>query len=86
MSAFAVFFLQSPSWLSCQRAMQGEKGGNNARTLFGIGAVPTDNPVNTNPALCRPQALTPPRNTTVRSAHSRAPEAWEHDAARVLLP
>ncbi len=26
MSAFAVFFLQSPSWLSCQRAMQGEKG------------------------------------------------------------
>ena len=45
MSAFAVFFLQSPSWLSCQRAMQGEKGGNNARTLFGIGAVPTDNHV-----------------------------------------
>jgi len=60
MSAFAVFFLQSPSWLSCQRAMQGEKGGNNARTLFGIGAVPTDNHVHTNPALCRPQALTPP--------------------------
>ncbi len=45
MSAFAVFFLQSPSWLSCQRAMQAEKGGSNALTLFGIGAVPTDNHV-----------------------------------------
>ena len=43
MSAFAVFFLQSPSWLSCQRAIQDEKGGSNALTLFGIGNVPTDN-------------------------------------------
>ena len=43
MSAFAVFFLQSPSWLSCQRAMQDEKGASNALSLFGIGAVPTDN-------------------------------------------
>lgn len=45
MSAFAVFFLQSPSWLSCQRAMQGDKGKSNAQTLFGIKAVPTDNHV-----------------------------------------
>lgn len=45
MSAFAVFFLQSPSWLSCQRAMQDEKGRSNALTLFSIGAVPTDNHV-----------------------------------------
>jgi len=45
MSAYAVFFLQSPSWLSCQRAMQGERGKNNAQTLFGIGSVPTDNHV-----------------------------------------
>lgn len=45
MSAFAVFFLQSPSWLSCQRAMQDEKGRSNALTLFGIGNVPTDNRV-----------------------------------------
>jgi hypothetical protein len=45
MSAFSVFFFQSPSWLSCQRAMQGEKGRSNAQTLFGIRAVPTDNHV-----------------------------------------
>lgn len=47
LSAFAVFFLQSPSWLSCQRAMQGETGKNNAQTIFGIGSVPTDNHVRT---------------------------------------
>jgi len=47
MSAFAVFFLQSPSWLSCQRAMQGEKGENNAQTLFGISRIPVDNHVRT---------------------------------------
>jgi hypothetical protein len=45
MSAYAVFFLQSPSWLSCQRAMQGEKGASNALTLFGVAKVPTDNQV-----------------------------------------
>ena len=45
MSAFAVFFLQSSSWLSSQRAMQGEKGGNNARTLFNIKNIPVDNHV-----------------------------------------
>jgi hypothetical protein len=45
MSAYAVFFLQSPSWLACQRAMQGEKGASNALTLFGVAKVPTDNQV-----------------------------------------
>lgn len=45
MSAYAVFFLQSPSWLSCQRAMQDKKGRSNAMALFGIEAVPTDNHV-----------------------------------------
>ncbi|NLB70348.1 MAG: ISNCY family transposase [Lentisphaerae bacterium] len=45
MSAFAVFFLPSSSWLSSQRAMQGEKGGNNARTLFNIKNIPVDNHV-----------------------------------------
>ena len=72
------------------RAIVRELTALNLRLLreppFDIGAVPTDNHVHTNPALCRPQALTPPGNTTVRSAHTRAPEAWEHDAARVLLP
>ena len=45
MSAFAVFFLQSPSWLASQRAMQEEKGASNALTLFGVPKAPTDNQV-----------------------------------------
>ena len=35
--------MQSPSWLSFQRNMQEQKGKNNAKTLFDIDKVPTDN-------------------------------------------
>lgn len=43
MSAFAVFFFQSPSWLASQRAMQDDTGKNNAQTIFGIGRIGSDN-------------------------------------------
>ena len=43
MSAFAVFFCQSPSFLAYQRLMEQAQGNNNGRTLFGIGRLPTDN-------------------------------------------
>ena len=36
MSAFSLFYLQSPSFLSFQREMESAQGNNNARTLFGI--------------------------------------------------
>ena len=36
LSAFSVFFTQSPSFLSFQRSMELNKGNNNGRTLFGI--------------------------------------------------
>lgn len=42
LSAFSVFFSQSPSFLSYQRSMQQNKGFNNGRTLFGIDTIPTD--------------------------------------------
>lgn len=42
LSAFSVFFTQSPSFLSYQRSMQQQKGSNNGRTLFGIEKMPTD--------------------------------------------
>ena len=35
--------MQSPSWLTFQRNMQEQKGKNNAKTLFDIDKVPTDN-------------------------------------------
>lgn len=42
MGAFAVFFTQSPSFLSHQTAMQKTRGANNAQTLFKIEKIPTD--------------------------------------------
>jgi hypothetical protein len=42
LSAFSVFFTQSPSFLSYQRSMEQQKGCNNGRTLFGIEKIPTD--------------------------------------------
>lgn len=42
LGAFAVFFMQSPSFLAHQRDMQRNQGRNNARSLFGIDEVPTD--------------------------------------------
>lgn len=43
LSAFSVFFTQSPSFLSFQRAMEEARGRNNARSLFGVEGIPCDN-------------------------------------------
>jgi hypothetical protein len=41
LSAFAVFFMQAPSFLAHQRDMQRALGRNNANSLFGPHAVPS---------------------------------------------
>jgi len=41
--AFSVFFTQSPSFLSYQKAMEKTKGESNAQSLFGIHKTPCDN-------------------------------------------
>lgn len=43
LSAFSVFFMQSPSFLEYQRTMQETHGKNNTQTLFGVHQIPTDN-------------------------------------------
>lgn len=45
LSAFAVFFTQSPSFLAYQKTMQISRGHNNAQSLFGIQNLPCDNQV-----------------------------------------
>ena len=42
MAAFSVFFMQSPSFLAHQEAMQGRERRNNAASLFGIDKIPSD--------------------------------------------
>lgn len=43
LSGFSVFFTQCPSFLAFQNAMQKNKGENNAKSLFGIQKIPSDN-------------------------------------------
>ncbi len=43
MAAFAVMFLQCPSFLSAQKHLESRRGRSNARTLFGIERIACDN-------------------------------------------
>lgn len=45
LAVFSVFFMQSPSFLSHQRDMQKQKSRSNARTLFGLEKIPSDNQI-----------------------------------------
>ena len=45
MSAFSVFFTQTPSFLAYQRMMEGSKGKSNAQSLFGVHQIPSDNQI-----------------------------------------
>ncbi len=45
LSAFSVFFTQSPSFLAHQRTMKQNKGRSNAESIFGIEQVPCDNQI-----------------------------------------
>jgi hypothetical protein len=42
LGAFSVFYLQAPSFLSWQQDMERKRGKNNARNLFGIKQIPSD--------------------------------------------
>ena len=42
LSAFSVFYMQSPSFLAHQRDMQRKKAQNNAQGLFGVERIPSD--------------------------------------------
>jgi hypothetical protein len=43
LSAFSVFFTQTPSFLAYQRLMEKSKGRSNAQSLFGVHQIPSDN-------------------------------------------
>lgn len=45
LSAFAIFFTQSPSFLDSQVRMQQQQGKNNAASLFGVHQIPSDNQI-----------------------------------------
>ena len=45
LSAFSIFFTQSPSFLDRQVRMQKQQGKNNALSLFGVLPIPSDHPI-----------------------------------------
>ncbi|BBL77348.1 hypothetical protein [Methylomagnum ishizawai] len=59
LSAFSVFFTQSPSFLDYQRSLEQAHGTNNARTLFGVHEVPSDNQIRALLDATPPERLGP---------------------------
>jgi TfoX/Sxy family transcriptional regulator of competence genes len=59
LSAFSVFFTQSPSFLAHQKKMQETKGRNNAHSLFQIENIPSDNQTRNLLDPVEPKHLTP---------------------------
>jgi hypothetical protein len=45
LSAFSVFFTQTPSFLAFQRTIEKSKGRSNVQTLFGVHQIPSDNQI-----------------------------------------
>jgi hypothetical protein len=59
LSAFAMFFMQSASFLSFQRALEKGQGRSNCQSLFGVEKIPSDNDIRdmidgADPALLAP--------------------------------
>src|SRR5579863_4150863 len=48
LSAFAMFFMQSVSFLAFQRRLEKGHGRSNCQTLFGIEKIPSDNYIRDN--------------------------------------
>jgi len=59
LAAFSVFFMQSPSFLSAQQAMEKRKGRSNAQTLFNVGKIPSPNPIRNLLDSVEPRELFP---------------------------
>lgn len=59
LSAFSVFFTQSPSFLEYQRSLEPTQGNNNARTFFGVHEIPSDNRIRNRLDHTPPSPLKP---------------------------
>jgi hypothetical protein len=59
LSAFSVFFTQSPSFLDYQIRMQKECGQNNAQSIFGVHKIPSDTQIRNILDPIPPQTLFP---------------------------
>ena len=59
LSAFSVFFTQSPSFLEFQRSLEELHGTNNATSLFGVHKIPSDNHIRNMLDFANPNEFRP---------------------------
>lgn len=59
LSAFSVFFTQTPSFLAYQRSMEHSKGKSNTQSLFGVHKTPSDNQIRTLLDPVKPEKVFP---------------------------
>jgi hypothetical protein len=59
LSAFAMFWFQSPSWLGFQRRMESDCGQSNMSTIFGVDKIPTDNCIRNTLDSLQPSSFNP---------------------------
>ena len=96
LSAFAMFFMQSASFLSFQRKLEKGQGRSNCQTLFGIEKIPSDNYIRdmldgADPALLRPafnarsDCSSNPRCAR-RSAGSATERSWPSTGPSISQP
>ena len=76
LAAFAIFFIQSPSFLSFQQNMEKAHGRNNARSLFGVERIPCHNHIRQtlDPACRGPDHSLPQRHL---SRHRQPRARWK---------
>ena len=60
LGAFSVFYMQAPSFLAHQQAMQDKQQRNNATSLFGIEQIPSDPQIRNLLDPVPPEQLAPP--------------------------
>src|SRR6204780_1359624 len=86
LSAFAMFFMQSASFLAYQRTMEKGHGRSNCQTLFAIGRIPSDNYIRGFLAEAAPALLQPffePRETLLAEPPMR--QAFGRLGGRTLI-
>jgi hypothetical protein len=59
MAAFSTFFMQSPSFLAHQTALERGRGTSNCQTLFAMDKIPTDNHIRSLLDAVAPETLLP---------------------------
>jgi hypothetical protein len=87
LSAFSVFFTQSPSFLAYQRTMEQTKGRSNAQSLFGVHKISSDNHIRDLLDPVNPKELFPVFETILQAIEKKGKlQGFRGFANNLLIP